>query len=707
MYRVCLFQSEVLATKTFVGSQKIQNTVNRGRGRHQFRLVAHFPRRRVGSRGTPKDQQNRPVSRNNNSNNNTQKAESLRHTQVPRREACACAFRSLMDNFNVIKRLGDGSQGVAQLCIDKRTNKQVVVKRMPSGTRSSEEINVALRVKHPNIIPLIEVFSQDDFVFLVTAYAEGGDLEKFFERMTNEKRIIPVHVINAWVRQLCRALHHCHQARVIHRDIKPSNIFINKDATQVFLGDFGVAKLFQGSMDVATTFVGSPIWLAPEVLSGTPYGVMSDVWSLGCVFYEMITLKQPFKAPHFAALVMRICSGQYDPLPKETAPHLSAVVEGVLNIDSNERWLLTDILNSSEFFSSASASAAAANHINARNKGSSGGGGAGAGSNNNSKPEKSGGNGNSGASGVFALEDAKVSSSVDLQEWVNAKLRDISTVEKYLAKHKTNDAIVLQRQHNLKAPIPTLAFDARPSSRGGKGGQQAAAAAANETNAGHLNPDRAKRMLPSPNKVASKQQADVDQTSAAPASSAGKGRVGGRSPTNVDGAPPPPTLDQAAKLTPSATPLAEEKPQRWAEPQQKKPTTGRRGDAVGGAASGVAVRDKSPQSRPRSPQVCRQPPQPPPAPPLVSPAPSQNSEKMPAKHDKLKQQPRPASGQPAMVDLPTPPGNKQADKREAQRQDIKAMIREQRARAAASGAGDINVEILLPSNLRNLPQNKV
>ncbi|CUG86135.1 serine-threonine protein kinase, putative [Bodo saltans] len=590
-----------------------------------------------------------------------------------------------MDNFNVIKRLGEGSQGVAQLCIDKRTNKQVVVKRMPSGMRSSEEINVALRVKHPNVIPLIEVFSQDDFVFLVTAYAEGGDLEKYFERMTAEKRSIPVSLVNAWIRQLCRALHHCHQGRVIHRDIKPSNIFINKDASQVYLGDFGVAKLFQGSMDVATTFVGSPIWLAPEVLSGTPYGVMSDVWSLGCVFYEMMTLKQPFRAPHFAALVMRICSGQYDPLPKDTPPHLAAVIEGVLNIDSNERWLLTDILNSSECFSTAantttpSASSSHAPQLSSSSAVPSEGSGVfGKGSKNGGKS----------ASGVFALEDAKVVSSVDLKEWVKAKLRDVATVEKYLAKHKTNDAIILQRANNLRAP---------PMQHGGGGGGGEARPGSRGGADANLNPERAKRMLPSPNKGDL-----VSPNSGPPSAAAQKGR--GRSPTNpVELPPPPPPSDP--QRTPSTTSLGEDaKGQRWAEPQQKKPTTGRRSDAVG------APRDRSPQPRSKSPQaqVIRDRPQPPPAPPVVSAAPSPHSEKVISKAERPVQAPRPASGQPApaMVDIPTPPGNKAAEKREAQRQDIKAMIREQRARAAASG-GDINVEILLPSNLRNLPQNKV
>lgn len=590
-----------------------------------------------------------------------------------------------MENYNVIKRLGEGSQGVAQLCVDKRTNKQVVVKRMPSGMRSSEEINVALRVKHPNIISLIEVFSQDDYVFLVTAYAEGGDLEKYFERVIAEKKTIPVTQVNAWVRQLCRALHHCHQGRVIHRDIKPSNIFVNKDGTQVYLGDFGVAKLFQGSMDVATTFVGSPIWLAPEVLSGTPYGVMSDVWSLGCVFYEMITLRQPFRAPHFAALVMRICSGQFDPLPKDTPQHLSAVIEGVLNIDANERWLLTDILNSSDCFSSAAAAAVNTNQAGSQPQQLGG-------LPSNIPMEgsgvfgKSGKSGGKSASGVFAMEDAKVVTNIDLQEWVKAKLRDVAAVEKYLAKHKSNDAIVLQRQNQNLRPPPAAQFggggggDGRPTSRGGV-----------EAN---LNPERAKRMLPSPNKAG----AVVSPTSSDASSAAAvKGR--GRSPNN-DAPPPPP--DQVR--TPSSTSLGDDgKGQRWAEPQQKKPTTGRRSD--------VAPRDRSPQARAKSPQAqpVRERPQLPPAPPLVSAAPSQNSEKVVGKQDRPVQAPRPASGQPAMVDIPTPPGVK-ADRREAQReaqrQDIKAMIREQRARAAATG-GEINVEILLPSNLRNLPQNKV
>lgn len=549
-----------------------------------------------------------------------------------------------MEHFTIIKRLGDGAQGVTQLCVDKRTGAQVVIKKMPSGLRSSEEINVIRKVRHPNIVECLEIFSQDDFVFIVMRYAEGGDLETYLEKMVKEKKAVPIDKINAWIGQLARAVHHCHVSRVMHRDIKPGNIFLSKDASEVYLGDFGVSKMFHGSMDVATTFVGSPIWLSPEVLSGTPYGCMADVWSLGCVFYEIATLRKPFAAPHFAALVLRICSGQYDPLPLTTPPHIAEVIKQMLNIDVNERMMLTEVLNSSELFSR--------KHTKHHRKGN---------------VSKSCDSVLKSSSQTFeADEEAPIgcandvetsNSAVDLQDWAKAKLRDISNIEKYLARHRDNDAIVLQRVDEQNQMLKAI----------GAGITQAELSAVlSGAVAGGLNPERARRMLPSPMKTGG------DATE-----SAARG-VPLASPPALVGDQPP--LCSSPQI-----------PQRWADAPPPPPLA----KLVSGG---------------RRPDVS--PPQPSAAPPsevvIGKNRPAEKPVQVNGEKKSAALQPRPASGQPVMAipDLPSPPSKAQHERREAQRQDIKAMIREQRAKAAASG-GAVAVEILLPSNLKNLPQNRV
>ncbi|ESL09441.1 serine/threonine protein kinase [Trypanosoma rangeli SC58] len=240
-----------------------------------------------------------------------------------------------MDHYRILKRLGGTT--ATHLAVDKQNDKKVVIKRLMDGTQGVQELNVSLRARHPNIIPFLESFVHDGALYAVLAYAEGGDLEAHLEQLQRKKKPPQVLRVLRWFKQLIEALQCCHQHNIMHRDVKPSNIFLNADATELYLGDFGSAKALLRSAMLTSTFVGTPIWISPEVLTGTQYGFSSDVWSLGCVFYEMVALRRPFTATNFATLVQQITSGDIPPLPPSTPDEIRTITMSMLRVDPEKR----------------------------------------------------------------------------------------------------------------------------------------------------------------------------------------------------------------------------------------------------------------------------------------------------------------------------------------------------------------------------------
>ena len=121
--------------------------------------------------------------------------------------------------------------------------------------------------------------------------------------------------------QVVRGLKELHDLNIMHRDLKSANVFLCKDGT-VKLGDMNVSKTLD-RMGLNYTQTGTPYYASPEVWQDKPYGIKSDVWSLGCVLYEVITLKPPFRAKNMEGLYTKVMKGQYAALPKEFSTGLS------------------------------------------------------------------------------------------------------------------------------------------------------------------------------------------------------------------------------------------------------------------------------------------------------------------------------------------------------------------------------------------------
>eukprot|EP01065_Artemidia_motanka_P012911 TRINITY_DN1710_c6_g1_i1.p1 TRINITY_DN1710_c6_g1~~TRINITY_DN1710_c6_g1_i1.p1 ORF type:complete len:888 (+),score=168.68 TRINITY_DN1710_c6_g1_i1:349-2664(+) len=190
------------------------------------------------------------------------------------------------------------------------------------------------RLDHPNIIRYVESFEATACLHIVTEFASRGDLHSLIEKRRG-KRFKEVEALDLFV-QICLALKYLHELHILHRDIKTSNIFLTSQNV-IKVGDFGIAKVLAHTMQCARTAVGTPYYMSPEICQERPYNNRSDVWALGCVLYELATLKHAFEANSIKALVAEILRGRYRPLPPEYSRDLRDLVSAMLTRDPSRR----------------------------------------------------------------------------------------------------------------------------------------------------------------------------------------------------------------------------------------------------------------------------------------------------------------------------------------------------------------------------------
>lgn len=230
-----------------------------------------------------------------------------------------------MDKYDEIKCIGRGSYGTAHLVVLRGTSEKYVVKKIPTQlltekekAQSFYEVELLAKLKHPNVVEYRENFVQDNVIHIVMAYCDGGDLAEKIRERVNLLEKIPLDNADArqrayfdigqildWFVQMAMAIKYLHQQRILHRDLKTSNIFLTTENV-IKLGDFGIAKTLDSTLDQAKTVVGTPYYMSPEVCENKPYSYSSDVWSLGCVLYEMCALKHAFDAPNIISLIFTI-----------------------------------------------------------------------------------------------------------------------------------------------------------------------------------------------------------------------------------------------------------------------------------------------------------------------------------------------------------------------------------------------------------------
>jgi NIMA (never in mitosis gene a)-related kinase len=207
------------------------------------------------------------------------------------------------------------------------------------------ESKILEKLDHPNIIKFKEVFIAKKPRFtlnIVTDYADGGDLQSRVKAQKS-KYFSEIQILD-WFTQICLAIKHIHDKKILHRDLKSQNIFLTENG-MVKLGDFGIAKCLECTWQKAMTVVGTPYYLSPEIVQNKPYSFKSDVWSLGILLYEMMALKMPFDANSLPMLSLKIMKGSYNPPPHVYTKDLRNLVAALLVVDPNKRPSINDILS--------------------------------------------------------------------------------------------------------------------------------------------------------------------------------------------------------------------------------------------------------------------------------------------------------------------------------------------------------------------------
>jgi len=168
---------------------------------------------------------------------------------------------------------------------------------------------------------------------VIMAFCDGGDLTAFLKHKKDVK-MSEGEVLYHFV-QLCLALEYMHFKSILHRDLKTQNVFIQNGMLK--LGDFGISKVLDGTHAFASTCIGTPYYMSPELFKNKPYNFKSDIWALGCVLYELTSLKHAFDAGSLNGLAGKIIKGAYPPLPAKYSRGLRDLVKAMLSLNPTLR----------------------------------------------------------------------------------------------------------------------------------------------------------------------------------------------------------------------------------------------------------------------------------------------------------------------------------------------------------------------------------
>lgn len=252
---------------------------------------------------------------------------------------------SQLGRFKIVRRIGQGAQGEVYLAHDSRLDRNVALKTLTANRRSTtkdsapaarsgaaghgqdaaaqllDEARIVSQINHPGIVAIYDADEDHGIPYLVLEYAEG---ETLAERLRTHGAL-PAQDAATIAAQLLAALGAAHAKGVMHRDVKPSNVMLSGDTVRLM--DFGIARLRSG--DAERGYAGTPGYVAPEYLAGTPYSEASDLFSVGAVLYEMLTGKRPLEAENQFATMQRQLTEAVPP-PSADAPQVQESLDAIV-----------------------------------------------------------------------------------------------------------------------------------------------------------------------------------------------------------------------------------------------------------------------------------------------------------------------------------------------------------------------------------------
>jgi serine/threonine protein kinase len=247
--------------------------------------------------------------------------------------------------YEVLKPIGRGKFSTVFRAKKKSDGETVALKRISieamdpkSRNKVLKEVRLLESLDHPNIVSYLDSYLEGSELVIVFEWAAAGDLKRQVRKAQERRVMFEERVIWKYFSQICEAIRHMHSRRVIHRDLKPANIFLTLEG-QVKVGDLGLGRALSDNTMEAHSKVGTPLYMSPEVLRGDGYDWKSDVWSLGCLLYELAMLKSPFKSEglNLYSLFQKINAGDYTPLPNHYSSELKQLAYKMISKDPADR----------------------------------------------------------------------------------------------------------------------------------------------------------------------------------------------------------------------------------------------------------------------------------------------------------------------------------------------------------------------------------
>ena len=249
-----------------------------------------------------------------------------------------------ISNFEIISQLGKGSFGAVYKVRRKVDNKIYAMKTVNLPNLSQKEINNSLNeirilasIHNQNVVSYHEAFYSENSksLYLIMDYLNDGDLENKILLYQKTNKHFSEKEIWKIFKQIVIGLKSLHDNKIIHRDLKSANIFLDKNGI-CKIGDMNVSKVIKNSL-LNNTQTGTPYYASPEIWKDKPYNFKTDIWSLGCILYEMCTLKPPFIGKSFEDVFNKIISGKFKTIPGIYSHSLRNVINNLLKVRSEER----------------------------------------------------------------------------------------------------------------------------------------------------------------------------------------------------------------------------------------------------------------------------------------------------------------------------------------------------------------------------------
>lgn len=271
----------------------------------------------------------------------------------------SAAAKPTLGRYEILKELGRGAMGVVFLGKDPRINREVAIKTLRYEEIDSEQIEevkkrffreaeAAGKLSHPNIVTIYDVGEDYDIAYMAMELLEGSDLSKYCQK----DNLLPLPEVIRIITSVAGALDYAHENGVVHRDIKPANIMILKNG-EIRVADFGIARVMTSSKTQTGVVLGTPSYMSPEQISGQKVDGRSDLFSLGVVFFELLSGEKPFQGDSIATLMFNITTSPPVPI-RELAPGLPdtcvTIIDRLLAKDREVRYpqgrdLASDLAN--------------------------------------------------------------------------------------------------------------------------------------------------------------------------------------------------------------------------------------------------------------------------------------------------------------------------------------------------------------------------